>query len=211
MINLLPSKIKQERIFGRRNIIMRSTLVLLLGTCVLVLAVFFVSQAFISRDDSRIKEETAINNAKVLELEKQIKDISSVAARLETTNKVYESSINFSKLIPEIGSLLPKGTIINGLSLTGGITDPLTLSINMVSADLAPVLQNNLVQSDLFEAADINSITSIQTDGSANSQYKYSVNVSISFTGAAAAKAKVAAKAKADEAAKKAATEGPVN
>ncbi len=203
MINLLPTAVKTDRAYGRRNVIMLSTIILLFSACLIVISVFLVSQRFIGKDDEQIRTQITENNKSVLELEKQIKDISAVAKRLETTSKVYDSSINFSKLIPQIGGLLPRGTIINGLSLTGGTTDPLTLSVSMTSADLAPVLQSNLVQSDLFEAADINSIASLtSTDGN---PYTYTAAVSISFTGSAEAKAKAAAKVKADAEAKKAA------
>jgi len=105
---------------------------------------------------------------------------------------LFDSSIVFSELVPQIGSLLPQGTIINSLALTGGETDPLTLDVNLSGANLAPVLQSNLIQSELFEAADVNSITPL---GNTDTIYQFNASVSVSFTGSAEAKRKIAAQA----------------
>jgi cell division protein FtsL len=199
MINLLPQNIREERQFGRRNRLLFSYVVALLVTAGLVAAVLVGSIGFVGRDEAKIKQEIADSQNKVLNLEGEIKDLSSVATRLTAVDRLYESSISFSELIPEIGSLLPQGSVINGLSLAGGNTDPLTLDVNLISADLAPVLQQNLIQSELFEAADVNSITPRGDDTDA---YKFGASVSVSFTGTAEAKRKIAAQAAAAKAAK---------
>ncbi len=202
MINLLPQEIRIERMFGRRNIISLGIIIFLLITALLVSAVMMTTQQFVGNEESSLRTEIELNQQKVASLESQIKDLSTVAARLTTVDKLYESSIDFSELIPKIGSLLPAGSIINGLSLTGGNTDPLALDVSITSADLAPVLQRNLVQSELFEAADVNSITPLGDD---TSTYKFSASMSVSFTGSAAAKKKLAAEAAAKAAAVEAA------
>ena len=105
-----------------------------------------------------------------------------------------ESSIKFSNLIPQIGSILPEGVVLNALSLTGGKTDPLVLDVDLKSADLAPIFARNITQSPLFEAADIASITpkGVATDSNAPA-YGFSASVSASFKGTAEAKRKQAA------------------
>ena len=102
-------------------------------------------------------------------------------------------------MIPRIGSLLPEGMVLNGLSLTGGKTSPLQLDVDMTSPGLAAVVQQNLVNSDLFEAADIGTITS-KGSGTSSSKpgvksYQYGATISVSFKGTAAAKKAAAAAA----------------
>lgn len=192
MMNLLPFSIRAERIYGRRNRILIGFVVSLFITASIVACIMLGGLRFVGSEESSIKEEIQTNNEQVLKLEADIEDVSSVAARLAAADKLFDSSILFSELVPEIGSLLPKGSIINSLALTGGNTDPLTLDVSLASADLAPVLQSNLVQSELFEAADVNSIS---PRGSTDTIYTFSASVSVSFTGSAEAKRKVAAQA----------------
>jgi hypothetical protein len=42
--------------------------------------------------------------------------------------------------VPRIGSLLPEGTVLNGLSLTGESTDTLNLDVDLERPELAVVL-----------------------------------------------------------------------
>jgi hypothetical protein len=191
MINLLPFDLRSDRLYGRRNRVLVGFVVSLLITAGLVSFIMLGGLRFVGSEENTLKAEIEKNNVQVLELEAEIKDVSSVAARLTAVDKLFDSSILFSELVPEIGSLLPKGSIINSLALTGGNTDPLTLDVSIASAGLAPVLQSNLVQSELFEAADVNSISPI---GSSETVYQFNASVSVSFTGSAEAKRKIVAK-----------------
>jgi len=192
MINLLPFELRKERLYGRRNRVLFSFVISLFVTAGIVSIIMTGGLGFVGSEEEVIQSEITSNNEQVLKLESEIKDVSSVALRLRAADKLFDSSIVFSELVPQIGSLLPQGTIINSLALTGGETDPLTLDVSLAGADLAPVLQSNLVQSELFEAADVNSITPI---GSTDNIYQFNASVSVSFTGSAEAKRKVAAQA----------------
>ena len=197
MINLLPHAIREERLYGRRNRALAGYVASLLMAALLVAAVMLGSLRFVGDDEAQIQSTISKNQTEITQLESEISELSTVVSKLGTTYKLYESSVKFSEIIPKIGSLLPAGAIIKGLSLTGGNTDPLSLEVEMVSADLAPILQKNLVQSDLFEAADVNSITSKDDDSS----YKFKAALSISFTGSAEAKRKAESAARAAAAA----------
>jgi hypothetical protein len=192
MINLLPFSIRTERLYGRRNRILIGFVVSLFITAGLVACIMIGGLGFVASEEDTIRAELEKNNEQVLMLESEIKDVSSIAARLAAADKLFDSSILFSELVPEIGSLLPKGSIINSLALTGGTTDPLTLDVSLASAGLAAVLQSNLVQSELFEAADVNSISPL---GSSDTIYTFNASVSVSFTGSAEAKRIIASQA----------------
>lgn len=192
MINLLPFELRKERLYGRRNRVLIWFVVSLFVTAGIVSAIMIGGLGFVGSEETAIREEIEANNLLVTELEAEIKDVASVSTRLTAANKLFDSSIVFSELVPQIGSLLPQGTIINSLALTGGDTDPLTLDVSLASANLAPVLQSNLVQSELFEAADVNSISPL---GSTDTIYQFNASIAVSFTGSAEAKRKIAAQA----------------
>lgn len=199
MINLLPNSVREEHVYGRRNRKLLSLAVLGILTAVSVGTIMYLTLGFVGSEEANVRQSIDENQTLITSLEAGTADVSRVVSRLDTTYKLFEGSIKFSEVIPKIGSLLPKGTVIDSLSLTGGSTDPLSLSVSSANPDLIPVLQKNLVESELFEAADIISITPIGSDG----PYAYSASMSVSFTGSADSKKKAAAAAAAAQAAQK--------
>lgn len=203
MINLLPNSAREEHSYGRRNRKLLALVFLGAFTAVGVGAIMYLTLVFVGSEQQDIQSNIDSNQTLVTALEGQTADVAKVAARLDTTYKLYDKSIKFSEVIPQIGSLLPKGTIIDSLSLTGGSTDPLALSVSAASPDLIPVLQKNLIESELFEAADVLNIAPI-----GGTDYAYTASISASFTGSAEAKRKAAAAAAAAQAAAEEASSG---
>ncbi len=202
MINLLPLHIKEERSYGRRNRMLLSYSLTLVITAGVIAGIMIGSVQLVGSDETDLRADIDQTNTEILALERTIKEVEKVATRLETAKDVSELSVKFSELIPKIGAVLPSGVILNALSLTGGITDPLRLDVDIVSADLAPVLSRNLVESDLFEAADITSLTpkgASEDDDEAPTGYNFTASVTASFTGSNELKAEQARKAKAKE------------
>lgn len=202
MINLLPPAQREEKMYGRRNKSAIGYVGALFTTAFFVAAIMLGSSNFIAADEKSLRREIEDSTAVIDSLKATTAVTDTLVARMEVANKLYEGGVTFSELIPQIGALMPTGTIMNGLSLTGGKSDPLTLSIDLKEPELAAVIVRNLEESDLFEAADIGSITPL---GEVNAQgYSYSATISASFTGAAEAKQKEKAAAAAKKAAEKA-------
>jgi hypothetical protein len=200
MINLLPNSIREEHTYGRRNRMLVALILLIAGTATMVVAIMLFNLVSVKNDTNDVQSAIDQNKLLIANLESETSDLSKVSTRLSTTYKLFEGSIKFSELIPKIGSVLPSGTIIGGLSLTGGSTDPLQLNVSLKSPDLVPVLQKNLVESDIFEAADVVDLS----PGGEGTEYPYSASVTVSFEGTAEAKRKEAARAAAEAEAKKA-------
>ena len=114
---------------------------------------------FVGSSESKLVEEIDKSAVEIKALEESVQTIASIVNRLSAAENLSDLSVKFSELVPEIGAVLPSGVVLNGLSLTGGITDPLQLDVDLATASLTPVLIRNLVESDLFEAADVTSIT----------------------------------------------------
>jgi len=208
MINLLPPEVKQERSYGRKNIALFGYSAALLATALSTAVIMLLSLQFIGSEEPNLRQNLDADQALVTTLEAEIKSIENIATRLETAKKVSERSVKLSELIPQIGAVLPDGVILNALSLTGGTTDSLQLDVDLKEANLAAVLIRNLVESDLFEAADISSLSPRGSAGdeSASESYQFTASLTANFKGTAEAKKKAAAAA-ASEAAKKAAAE----
>lgn len=205
MINLLPPTIKEERAYGRKNISLIGYSGALLATALTTAVIMLLSLQFIGSEEPDLRKSLEADTARVTALEAEIKSIENIAIRLETAKKVADRSVKLSELIPQIGAVLPDGTVLNALSLSGGITEPLQLDVDLKDANLAAVLIRNLVESDLFEAADISSLSprGTGTDESAGETYQFTASLTANFTGTADAKKKAAAA----EAAKKKAAE----
>lgn len=208
MINLLPPQVKEGRAYGRKNISLIGYSGALLATALTTAVIMLLSLQYIGSEEPDLRRTLDADQATVTALEAEIKSIENVATRLETAKKVAERSVKLSELIPQIGAVLPDGVVLNALSLSGGMTDSLQLDVDLREAGLAAVLIRNLVESDLFEAADISSLSprGTGTDDSAGDIYQFTASLTANFTGTADAKKKAlaveAAKKKAaDEAA----------
>lgn len=199
MINLLPLDVRSERQYGRKNRILVGYVVALLLTALLVASVMLGSLSFFGTDESAIMNEIDANTITITSLQSQTTEINKTVSRLNTVDELYESGITFSTLVPEIGSLMPEGAVLNGLSLSGENTDALNLDIDLERPELAAVLIRNMVDSELFEAADIGNLNPKGSDGD---RYRYSTVMRVSFEGSADAKKKAAAAAAAAAAAK---------
>jgi hypothetical protein len=164
--------------------------VALLITAILVGIVMLGSLKFFGTDEAALKNEIEENNATITILRSNTSELNQTVTRLSTVDKLYESGITFSTLIPRIGSLLPEGTVLNGLSLTGESTDTLNLDVDLERPELAAVLIRNMVDSDLFEAADIGNLN---PKGAEGDRYRYGTVMRVSFEGSSDAKNKTSA------------------
>ncbi len=205
MINLLPPQVKEARRYGRKNISLFGYSIALLATAVVTAGIMIAGIQFVGSDEPSLRTKLQTSQDEITLLEKDIQSIESIATRLETAKNIKAKSVSFSELIPKIAAVLPDGVVLNALTLTGGVTDPLKLDVDLRTADLGPVTIRNLVDSKLFEAADIATLTpkgGTNSDGSIPA-YQANASITASFTGTAEA----ARKAAAAEAAKKAAAD----
>ncbi len=213
MINLIPPELRESRVYGRRNVSLTSYSIALLATAVLTAGIIIISLQFIDAEEPDLINSLEASKVTIAQLEKEASSVGVIASRLETAKLIEEQSVSFSELIPKIGAVLPEGVILNALTLTGGKTDPIQLDVSLRDATLAPIMIRNLVDSDLFEAADISSLSPKGTSADDTTGYQYTASISASFTGTAEALKKIqdaeaAKKAAADAAAAEAAKKG---
>lgn len=190
MINLLPYDYKQDLVYARKNYLLLKWLFALFVAAIFILAISFGGVFAINNERAKaeaaaISETNQINNsAEKTEFDKYKK----FKADYDTVVKLLGKQLRYTKIIQDIGQILPPGTNIDGIKLTPGATS-LTLSVNGTSQEAIRQAFVNLsdvnTQKQLFPKADLESITcsdvsstkactgSIKVLLNANSDYYY--------------------------------------
>jgi len=178
MINLLPYNLRNERKYGRLNQALIGNILVLAATAACLAVILIANAKKLSTAENELQSKIQVNEQRIKELKNNSANTDAIAKKLSEVNQLYEQNVRFSELIPDIGNLLPSGTRLNGLSLDGlGNSTPLSLDVDLASPELAAVLTTNLIESDLFVAADITTISARDAG-----QYSYSAQITARFT-----------------------------
>lgn len=183
MINLLPPDIQENLLYARRNTrLLRWTSIL--GIVIVgIFVVVFAGQLYINQSSrsyaAQVKETS--EQLKVQRLEETQKRVEGISSSVKLAVQVLSRQVLFSSLLRQIGSAIPQGTVLTGLSinkLEGGID----LSAAASSYEAATQVQLNLQDSNnkIFEKADIVSIQCAAADTAAtNSNTGQSITTTI--------------------------------
>lgn len=183
MINLLPSEMKLNYRYARRNrrlvrwavglLVALAGLAGLTGSGLLIMG---HAEHQRSQEVAAVQQRLASQN--VSETEKQVATISN---NLKLMVTVLSKEILFSKLLTQLGSVTPPGTALTSLSIsqTAGAID---ITAGTKSYGDATQLQANLSDptNRIFSKADIDSI-SCSSNSTQNSAYPCSVTIKALF------------------------------
>ena len=167
MINLLPPKDRQAIEVAKRNTILRRYLELaILG--VLLLALLIVgSFYFLKIQEKNTRKTLDLNNQKLNELIPVQEEAEKLSSSINTISSLINDDAKFSKMLVEIGQLMPANSVLSGLQISSVDKDaPLSITAQVNNEQTAAILRNNLVASDLFEKAEIKTITKIGEESS---------------------------------------------
>jgi hypothetical protein len=161
MINLLPPALKADYRYARRNVTLRKWVVVFLIALVGLGAVatyglLTMRQTNLDYQHQVTALETQLKREKLDQTKKQVQEVSS-SLKLAVT--VLSNEVLFSKLIQQIGAVMPRGAVLTGLTInqvSGGID----LTAGATSYNSATQVQVNLADpaNKLFSKVDINSI-----------------------------------------------------
>lgn len=185
MINLLPPKVKTSYGYAYRNArLLRYVTGLSLG---LIGIVFVLGAAllFLSQEVDGYKESAAISEASLRKQNEAatISEVSGISDSITLSVDVLSKEILFSELLRQVGSLMPRGTILQGLSISNDLTGALDLEVGATDYTSASQVQVNL-QDDtnkIFAIADLNNISCAEGEEVANVQYPCTVNLRALF------------------------------
>lgn len=183
MINLLPPDIKQNLTYSRRNTELMSWvaifIVSIIGVWMIVMGgLFYMQQSINSNSTQRTKNQNDINAQNLDATQKQVKEISS---SLKLAVQVLSREIQFSKLIKQIGAVIPANASLTNLAITqtqGGID----LTAIATDENAATQVQINLEDpaNKIFDKADILNISCTDV-GAINPRYPCTITIRAQF------------------------------
>ena len=160
MINLLPpQKLANIRI-ARGNTTLRRYLELLLALLAVIIAALVSSYYFLGAQKANQQSIVDTEMARVAELEPVQKQAEQLSATINTIASLSSRDVTFSNLLVQIGGLMPEGSVLTGLQFsTEDYDSPLIISAQIESEAKAAILLKNLQSSDLFESAEIKTVS----------------------------------------------------
>lgn len=182
MINLLPPELKQQYVYGRRNVTLRRWAVAmafgLAGVMVVTFGgLFLMEQSIASYKSEVVAAEQVLKDQ---ELEETRAEAQKITANIKLATDVLSREILFSKLLTQVAKVVPDGANLTDLSIS---KEQDTIEVKAVSSDYnsATQLQVNLQDpaNKIFSKADIQSIS---CNGSSDSKYPCMVAIRALFS-----------------------------
>ena len=161
MINLLPSEVKQDIGYARRNKVLWTWIVILWLFLVAVVAIIAVGTFFISQRAGNLNRLVTISEQRVKDqnLTDYQKKAEVFSNDLNTAVKLLENQLLFSKIIRTIGSVLPPGVTLGTLDYSVE-DDILTLNVEAkdqraISTAFENISNGRQISNNLFTKADL--------------------------------------------------------
>lgn len=185
MINLLPPEVKSGYHFARRNVILRhwvtAFLVALVGLGVLgTYGLLALHESTMSYNGQVVAAQATLQKEQLNQTKRQVEDMSN---SLKLAVQVLSNEVLFSKLIQQIGAVMPSGTVLTGLTI-GQVQGGLELTAQSTDYTAGTQIQVNLADptNKIFSKVDIESIKcGGATDATAQSIYQCKVQLRALF------------------------------
>lgn len=184
MINLLPPVVKEQLSYARRNtLIRRWAISVLLGIFGIIIVVFgghlYIGQSVDAYQKQVQQTKDSLASQNLEETQKRVQNLSST---LRLVIQVLSREVLFSKLLKQVGAVMPPGSALQSLSinkLEGG------LDLQAVASDYQTGTQVQVNLQDpankIFEKADILSIN-CASDKAADPRYPCQVSIRALFS-----------------------------
>lgn len=174
MINLLPADKKQDILYARRNTRLRKWALELLAISVVLIIITGLGVLVLAKSTSDFNGRTAQGH-KTLEQQNEAqvkKEVEEISGNLKLVIQVLSKQVLFSKLLDQIGSVMPSGAVLTTLSINkaeGGID----MQAAARNYNTASQVQVNLAdpENKIFQKADIVSIQCKSQTAAATSSF----------------------------------------
>lgn len=193
MINLLPTEDKRQIKAARHNTVLVKYVSLLSLVLLLTLASFGGGYYVAERTKALAQQALRGEESNASKYAKAKADADAFAKDLATAKSVFSEGITYSQLLLDIAEVVPKGSVINGLNLTGNaFGSSLNITGKATSLDVVEKLKEELENSTVFEGVSTVSVSTIETtdteEGGANQDYGYNVTLKATLSKPEAAK-----------------------
>lgn len=193
MINLMPAELKEQMVYGRRNrMLLRWCIASIIGIVGMGGIVLF-GQVYIDNSEKNLQANVATINERIVreKLPESQKEYEALASGVKTVVQILSKQLLFSQLVPQIGTALPEGAVLTGLTLT---PEDVAIDLQVAAKDESIAAQTQVNFSDprnqLFDKADIVSLSCSQpsttttpttTTPATSSAYPCSVNLKVLY------------------------------
>lgn len=161
MINLLPPEIKQGIMFARRNTVLLQWIMISLAVIIGFLAITLLGQFYLSNTTNSYRAQVANTQAdlKRQDLDAVQKRAEDISNNLKLILQVFSKEVLFSKLIRQIGSVMPSKSVLSNIEI-GKLDGGLDLTASAQDYQTATQIQVNLQDpsNKLFDKVDIVSV-----------------------------------------------------
>lgn len=183
MINLLPLSQKKQISYARRNTKLRRWLIANVIGVLGIVIIIATGQLFMARSTNSWQKQVDDTAAQlqVQKLQETQTRVGEISDSVKLAIQVLSKQVLFSKLLTQIGSVMPNGTSLQSLSIAspeGGI-DLTAAATNYLSATQVQVNLSD-PNNKIFEKADIVSV-SCQQDEDADQRYPCQVTIRALF------------------------------
>ena len=178
MINLLPYDMKKQTRAARTNVaLIRYVVVLGIAIAFVTLAcgASYVFLSFEKSTNDQVAERTKTQKVSPNSAQGQVNTLRS---KLTTAKNILDQQFTYSDVLTSLGTLLPKGTVLDSLSLTNSsFGTSVNLKVHATSADLESKLSQAFANSTQFSGYTL--IT--KTDDTSYSGYPTAISFSVTL------------------------------
>lgn len=179
MINLLPEFDKKEIRAGRiNNLLVRYTIIMVILLIVMAIE-FFLAYLYMQYTEDTKKAAISDNQTKSQEIATKQLEITDFRQNLSTAKQILDKQVDYSAIILEVSSLIPKGVVLEQLTIdptTFGTST--TLTAQATGATTTRQLKKTLEESAYFSDVHFDTIKSEQ---SGDTRYPYTATLSVTF------------------------------
>ncbi len=159
MINLLPPHLKEEIAYSKRNALMRRYVVVALVLAVVLVGGLLGGRYYLNRQVANTNAAIAVKQRQIAQYAGLANQASTLGERLTAIGAIQKNQAKFSELLSNLAAVMPQGTAISSLTLTGNDKQPVQLTVAATNYANALAFRDSIIASKRISAADIESIT----------------------------------------------------
>ena len=184
MINLLPSDLKQQYAYSRKNSILRWIIVVTIVIGSLSSALVIAGDLYVSNLAKTAESDLIAKQAEISRYRKDEQKAKELNANIESIADASSKTTKFSDVILSIRGLLPAGSYVETINLDGKAESPLQLGIIAKNKTVALNVHDAFADSEQFSNVDI---MRFSKDSNSKDSKGYVVEINLGYTSPAAA------------------------
>jgi len=152
MINLLATSRKSQIIAARVNLILVRYIGIILLALIFMSATLFISYTVLRSTLESAQARVEASDVKADVYSQTSQQVAALSAQLSEAKTVLSQDVHYSRILTQIGQLIPAGVVLNSLDITESSINgiPLTIKAYARSTSEATRLQTQLQSSPLF-------------------------------------------------------------